>query len=254
MRHFVDLYVVPTRAAANPRHHQKDIGVRDYYVVDGVKYGVVQSFGKLPPGSMIARNLENSIRNRFALLAICLRLVRPWLAALLDRKFSRSVILASILEDRPYAGNQVALSDAKSPHGENSLLLHYRVSAPEQARIKRFRALMKQVLAPYRYTLIKAAEDNERLAHACGTCRFGDDPASSVLDRDNKAHGLSNLYVVDASFFPSSGGTNPSLTIAANALRVADKILARFPDSPEDRVGGSISRATSHTISSVVSR
>jgi choline dehydrogenase-like flavoprotein len=45
-----------------------------------------------------------------------------------------------------------------------------------------------------------------------------------VLDRNNRAHDLDNLYVVDASFFPSSGGTNPSLTIAANALRAADAI------------------------------
>ena len=57
-----------------------------------------------------------------------------------------------------------------------------------------------------------------------GDRRFGDDPATSVLDRDNRAHELANLFVVDASFFPSSGGTNPSLTIAANALRVAEAI------------------------------
>jgi choline dehydrogenase-like flavoprotein len=62
------------------------------------------------------------------------------------------------------------------------------------------------------------------IGHACGTCRFGNDARASVLDANNRAHGLSNLYVVDASFFPSSGGTNPSLTIAANALRVANVI------------------------------
>ena len=64
------------------------------------------------------------------------------------------------------------------------------------------------------------------LAHVCGTCRFGDDPQASVLDRNNRAHGIDNLYVVDASFFPSSAGTNPALTIAANALRVADVMLS----------------------------
>jgi choline dehydrogenase-like flavoprotein len=49
-----------------------------------------------------------------------------------------------------------------------------------------------------------------------------------VLDRNNRAHDVSNLYVVDASFFPSSGGTNPSLTIAANALRAAGAIHAQL--------------------------
>jgi choline dehydrogenase-like flavoprotein len=64
--------------------------------------------------------------------------------------------------------------------------------------------------------------------HVCGTCRFGDDPQTSVLDRDNRAHDLDNLYVLDASFFPSSGGINPSLTIAANSLRATDKIAQRL--------------------------
>jgi choline dehydrogenase-like flavoprotein len=58
--------------------------------------------------------------------------------------------------------------------------------------------------------------------------RFGTDPASSVLDLNCKAHELDNLYVVDASFFPSIGAVNPTLTIIANALRVADRIKARL--------------------------
>ena len=65
-------------------------------------------------------------------------------------------------------------------------------------------------------------------AHQAGTARFGTDPASSVLDVDCKAHELDNLYLCDASFFPSIGAVNPTLTIIANALRVADKIKARL--------------------------
>ena len=61
-------------------------------------------------------------------------------------------------------------------------------------------------------------------AHQAGTARFGTDPATSVLDLDCKAHELDNLYVADASFFPSIGAVNPTLTIIANALRVADRI------------------------------
>jgi choline dehydrogenase-like flavoprotein len=65
-------------------------------------------------------------------------------------------------------------------------------------------------------------------AHQAGTARFGTDPASSVLDLDCKAHELDNLYVADASFFPSIGAVNPTLTIIANALRMADRIKARL--------------------------
>jgi choline dehydrogenase-like flavoprotein len=89
------------------------------------------------------------------------------------------------------------------------------------------RSLMKGALAPLRYRRIDETGNNRRIAHACGTCRFGDDPRASVLDRNCRAHGLDNLFVVDSSFFPTSGGTNPSLTIAANALRVAAFLTGR---------------------------
>jgi choline dehydrogenase-like flavoprotein len=65
-------------------------------------------------------------------------------------------------------------------------------------------------------------------AHQAGTCRFGTDPATSVLDVNCKAHELDNLYVVDTSFFPSIGAVNPALTAMANALRVGDHIADRI--------------------------
>jgi choline dehydrogenase-like flavoprotein len=65
-------------------------------------------------------------------------------------------------------------------------------------------------------------------AHQAGTCRFGTDPAASVLNLDCRAHDVDNLYVTDASFFPSIGAVNPTLTIIANALRVADHIAGRL--------------------------
>ena len=68
----------------------------------------------------------------------------------------------------------------------------------------------------------------EVCSHQCGTMRFGDDPRASVLDRDCRVHELDNVYVADASFFPSSGAVNPTLTIIANALRVGDRILERL--------------------------
>ena len=66
------------------------------------------------------------------------------------------------------------------------------------------------------------------VSHQAGTLRFGTDPVSSVLDVDCKAHELDNLYVTDSSFFPSIGAANPTLTIVANALRVADHLAQRL--------------------------
>jgi choline dehydrogenase-like flavoprotein len=65
-------------------------------------------------------------------------------------------------------------------------------------------------------------------AHQAGTARFGHDPTTSVLDLDCRAHEVENLYLADASFFPSIGAVNPTLTIIANALRVADVIARRL--------------------------
>jgi choline dehydrogenase-like flavoprotein len=66
------------------------------------------------------------------------------------------------------------------------------------------------------------------VAHQNGTVRFGQDPKTSALDPNCRAHQVDNLYVVDASFFPSSGAVNPGLTIMANALRVGDHLLQRL--------------------------
>jgi choline dehydrogenase-like flavoprotein len=65
-------------------------------------------------------------------------------------------------------------------------------------------------------------------SHQCGTARFGDDPRASVLDRNCRVHELDNLYLVDASFFPSASAVNPTLTIIANALRVGDHLRKRL--------------------------
>jgi choline dehydrogenase-like flavoprotein len=66
------------------------------------------------------------------------------------------------------------------------------------------------------------------VGHQAGTCRFGTDPKTSVLNVNCQAHELDNLYVVDTSFFPSIGAVNPSLTAIANALRIGDHLLERL--------------------------
>jgi choline dehydrogenase-like flavoprotein len=73
------------------------------------------------------------------------------------------------------------------------------------------------------------------VAHQNGTIRFGTDPATSALDLDCRMHELDNLYVTDSSFFVSSTAVNPTLTIIANALRVADVIADRLA-APTARV------------------
>lgn len=66
------------------------------------------------------------------------------------------------------------------------------------------------------------------MANQCGTCRFGRDRSTSVLDPNCRTHDVDNLYVVDSSFFPSNASVSPALTIIANALRVGDHLIKRL--------------------------
>jgi len=88
------------------------------------------------------------------------------------------------------------------------------------------RKLIKRRLARSR-TLFVSSGDNLNYGHPSGTCRFGGSAETSVLTPENEVRGVKSLYVADASFFPTSGGINPALTVAANALRVADIIGRR---------------------------
>lgn len=226
MRHYVDLYAVFAKTRAPADVNVKEVGCNDFYLGDEGKFGTLQSFGRLPPARMIVDDLQRELRDALhPTLAAAMAAFKPVMRPLLGALFGRATILASVMEDLPFAENRVQPAAA----GERGIAIQYRLRAGEAERVAHWRRRIAGVLAPYRFMLIKQAENNERIAHACGTCRFGRDPRSSVLDADNRAHGLENLYVVDASFFPSSGGTNPALTIAANALRVAARLSGTEP-------------------------
>jgi choline dehydrogenase-like flavoprotein len=221
MRHLIDLYVVFPKTT---RQHSpmKDLAFNDFYRVDGEKFGSVQTFGAMPPAEIMTAALEQQLaESSVPFAASIFRCLRPVVDSALSRLFAGKTILATILEDLPYNDNEVNI--VRSPEmGRPRLILKYRITEYDRRRIERFRKHVRAALKSYRVFPIKQAENNERIAHACGTCRFGLDPATSVLDPMNRAHGLTNLYIVDGSFFPSSGGMNPALTIAANALRVGE--------------------------------
>src|SRR5262249_17573278 len=80
----------------------------------------------------------------------------------------------------------------------------------------------------HRFAYMKNEIPVAGVAHQAGTCRFGADPATSLVNTECKAHELDNLYVVDTSIFPSIGAVNPALTAMANSLRVGDHLKARL--------------------------
>jgi choline dehydrogenase-like flavoprotein len=129
-------------------------------------------------------------------------------------------------EDLPDQNNRVRI-------GENKLTVDYTPNNIEahDRLLYRFQEILKTVdpissrpflgLHPYGVAPLPV------VAHQCGTCRFGEDPKTSVLDLNCRTHEIDNLYVVDSSFFPSSSATSPALTVIANALRVGDHLIDR---------------------------
>ena len=128
-------------------------------------------------------------------------------------------VFVGLLEDLPYAENRVVL-DADNP---GLISLEYRVSEELLARRKLFRRLIRKSFKGTR-TAFLTQEPEPNFGHPCGTLRMGVDVGKSVVNADCRVHDVPNLWVADASVFPTSMGVNPSLTIAANALRVADRI------------------------------
>jgi choline dehydrogenase-like flavoprotein len=119
----------------------------------------------------------------------------------------------------PYPENRVVLD-----HNEDDgISLKYTIKDELRHRVAYFRQLLTERLKGRR--MIFLSQDVElNYGHPCGTCVMSNAPSTGVTDRNCRAHGIANLFIVDASFMPTSAATNPSLTIAANALRVSGEI------------------------------
>jgi choline dehydrogenase-like flavoprotein len=134
---------------------------------------------------------------------------------------SRSIDWLAMSEDLPRADNRVTLA----PDGRICLAYRPNNMAAHARLVLETRRLLGRLgyWSPKEFAHSTGAQNT---THQCGTVRFGTDPRTSVLDPYCRAHDVENLFVVDASFFPSSAAVNPALTIAAQALRVADHIIA----------------------------
>jgi hypothetical protein len=216
-------------ASSGPR---KSIGFRDFYVADGARCGFVQSTGfELGYGELLMhlyQRFDGGPMKRF-------KAVRPFLripAALTARRLGRGTIFTCIIEDLPYLDNRVVLDERE----QDGVKILYTIRAELRERAALMRRLLRGRLIGRRIVLL--SQDVElNYGHPCGTCVMNDNPAAGVVDRDCRAHGIDNLFIADASFMPSSAACNPSLTVAANALRVAAVIAkSRFASArPTER-------------------
>jgi choline dehydrogenase-like flavoprotein len=196
---------------------QKTMGVSDYYFGDDefpYPMGLIQSCAKVHGEQIRGESLAS------------------WLSFLPEMPFELMARHAMdfwlMSEDLPHPDNRIMLG----PDGEVRLdLIETNMEAMKQLRNRFERLLSRAGSHPHVIERSLYFDKNIPLAgtaHQSGTCRFGTDPKTSVLNTDCRAHEVDNLYVTDASFFCSIGAVNPTLTIIANALRVADHLKERL--------------------------
>ncbi|MBL9135752.1 MAG: GMC family oxidoreductase [Verrucomicrobiales bacterium] len=220
MKHVLGSLIGVSSFRTNPTRFQKSLSVFDYYWGEpGFEFpmGQIQTLGKVSRAE-----LEGS-ESMYAPLDI-------------DFVARHSVDWWLTAEDLPDSNNRIRLNH------EGRIVVEYTENNGEafDRLTQRWRGVLQEIgcgchlLPNGRYfnagsvTTFANKLGTQGLGHQVGTCRFGTDPTTSVLDLTCKAHGLDNLYVVDGSFFVSSAAVNPTLTIIANAIRVADHLRDRL--------------------------
>jgi choline dehydrogenase-like flavoprotein len=199
----------PRRNLENGDHRfQKTVAINDFYLPGRTPHplGHIQSQGRIHP-AMIRGGAPAEYQRRVR-LAHRFRLLKRWT--------NRSVEWLAMTEDLPCGENRVTIEGDR-------IRLRYRPhnAAAHDRLVTEVKGLLRRVGFATVFPVSFAASNT---THQCGTVCFGADPRTSVLDPFCRAHDVENLFVVDASFFPSSAAVNPGLTIVAQALRVADHI------------------------------
>jgi choline dehydrogenase-like flavoprotein len=182
--------------------YQKTFGLNDFYLDDGEggpPLGNIQLLGRVS-GTILKANLPA---------------VPEWL---LNQVSRHAIDFLAMSEDLPLSESRVRVD------GDRIILEWQRTNFDAHLRlVGKLKTILRRAGFPL---VVSSTFDRRTPSHQCGTVRMGADPATSPLDPYCRAWDHSNLFVVDASFLPSSAAVNPALTIAAQALRVADHIGA----------------------------
>lgn len=204
----------------------KQIGIFDHYGLheDEPKFGIIQSIHAPPPG-VIADRLPGFMS----------RVLDPWLP--------RCTGLLAIAEDEPRRENRVEVSRTRSDrYGIARATITHRYTRRDLAARRHLARVARAVLRAAGARMVPTLTIHT-FSHAVGTLRMGPDPRTAPLDRWCRFRGMDNLWVTDGSFMPRSAAVNPSLTIAANALRVAERIAGERGERRPSRQAFAGSRA-----------
>ena len=204
MNHNISAVLAFSPFRRNDSVYEKTIQFNDWYLrggPDDMPLGNVQMLGKVT-GPILAAETGWPL----------------WLAGYVAE---HSMHLMTMSEDLPNPDSRVLVKDGK-------VVLHWQRSnfRAHVALTDKLKTVLRKAGWP---VVVSKTFELKTPSHQCGTARMGSDPAASVVDQDLKAHDLDNLYVVDASVLPTSAAVNPSLTIAALALRAGAHILQAAP-------------------------
>jgi choline dehydrogenase-like flavoprotein len=186
----------------NATRFAKTVAINDFYHAgNGHRY---------PLGHIQSQGRAHGIIAQQVVPAVPIWAYNAWVA--------RGVDWLALSEDLPHPDNRVTLAS------DGRIQLHYRPN-----NVRPHALLVSEAVRMLRklgfWKVIRHSFKNENTTHQCGTLVFGSDPRTSVLDPFCRTHDIDNLFVVDASFFPSSAAVNPGLTVIAQALRVADHLV-----------------------------
>jgi choline dehydrogenase-like flavoprotein len=180
---------------------QKTVAINDFYFRGpGSKY---------PLGQIQAQGRTHGVMAQTVVPQVPLSWYDWWVA--------RGVDWLAMSEDLPDTNNRVGLDS----QGRIQLLYRPNNLKAHRLLVKETRRILHRLGF---WVVMTHSHGAKNTTHQCGTVVFGTDPRKSALDAYCRTHDVENLFVVDASFFPSSAAVNPALTIAAQALRVADHI------------------------------
>ncbi len=201
----------------NPTVFQKTLGINDFYLSNKHQpwpLGNIQMIGKSNAGAMKGEEPKlTMLAPRWSLDDVAEHSVDWWLTTE-DLPMPENRVTVDKNGDVHLAYKSTNDKEAEGLYEELKKVLNHVGLAQHHVLDKNFYMCMNVPIAG--------------VAHQAGTCRFGTDPATSVLDANCKAHELDNLYVVDTSFFPSIGAVNPALTAIANAIRVGEHLTERL--------------------------
>jgi choline dehydrogenase-like flavoprotein len=199
----------------NADEFQKTLAINDFYLHgphSPYPLGQIQSQGRTH--AIMAKAVGDGWRSH----GIEMRHIPLWAY---NEWVSRATDWLAMTEDLPNPDNRVRLT----PDGGIALEYHPNNVRAHAQLVDVLRGILRS-LGYWSPKVFAHSAGPSNTTHQCGTIVFGSDPRTSVLDPYCRAHDVANLFVVDASFFPSSAAVNPGLTIIAQALRVADHIIA----------------------------